>query len=318
MDVKPCRDTPPAGSSIVAEFLIVEQAANPTTDFFVRPLLSAAGMEPKRMKLDEPPPPALKERSVVFVRYLSPGWRRWVETNREQLDQIIYFMDDDLFDLRAHTGLPLRYRWKLYYLAWRHQQWLRTIGAQLWVSSPWLAEKYAHWSPRVVQPRSPYRVAQPQKTLFYHGSAAHGDELRWLYPVVAAVLEQQPGLSFETIGDHRVQTLFSALPRVHVLHPMTWPAYQALLSHPGRAIGLAPLATNAFNGARSYTKFFDITRAGAAGIYADHHVYRSFVRHRHNGLLLPMDQQVWIEAILQLSRDDIYRQRMIKNAGTLL
>ncbi|GAA3528176.1 glycosyltransferase family 1 protein [Zobellella aerophila] len=299
--------------------LIVEQLPNPTTDFFIQPLLNTLGVTPERVGLGEPPPVTVLEGdSVIFVRYLSPRWRRWVEANKDRLGQIIFFMDDDLFDLKAHAGLPLHYRWKLYRLAWRHQQWLRKIGAQLWVSTPWMAEKYADWNPRVLQPGTPYGDPQPLKTLFYHGSESHSDEIRWLYPVVEAVLKQEPTLCFEIIGDSRVHSLFSALPRVYVLHPMTWQAYQALLSHPGRTIGLAPLLDNAFNSARSYTKFFDITRAGAAGIYADHPVYQSIVRHQHNGLLLPMDQQLWVEAILKLSRDDLYRQRILKNTGTPL
>ncbi|WP_116473345.1 glycosyltransferase family protein [Zobellella maritima] len=299
--------------------LIVEQDPNPTTDFFIQPLLNSLGVEPEKTRLNALPPVTLiAGDSVIFVRYLSPRWRRWVETNKHRLGQIIFFMDDDLFDLKAHTGLPLHYRWKLYRLAWRHRQWLRSIGAQLWVSTPCLAEKYADWNPRVLLPRSPYGDANPLKTLFYHGTEAHNDEIRWLYPVVEAVLKQEPSLCFEIIGDSRVHSLFSALPRVHVLHPMAWQAYQVLLRHPGRTIGLAPLLDNTFNSARSYTKFFDITRAGALGIYADHPVYQSIIRHQYNGLLLPMDQRRWVEAILQLSRDDLDRQRMADNAGSCL
>ncbi|MFB9846583.1 glycosyltransferase family 1 protein [Oceanisphaera arctica] len=234
------------------------------------------------------------------------------------MSRLVLFMDDDLFDLRPHTGLPIRYRWKLYRLAWRHQAWLKKMGAELWVSTPWLAEKYVSWQPTVLQPQSPYSGVgsglSAQKTLFYHGSASHSQELEWLYPMVEQVLNQDHTLSFELIGNSKVRNRFTALPRVHVLYPMEWPAYQALLSRPGRTIGLAPLLENRFNAARAHTKFFDITQAGAVGIYADHPVYRSIIRHQHNGVLLPMDQQAWADEILRLSNDEQSRKKMLENA----
>ncbi|GAA3712739.1 hypothetical protein GCM10022421_20010 [Oceanisphaera sediminis] len=252
------------------------------------------------------------------MRYVTPAWRLWAEKHRSQLGQVVFFMDDDLFDLRAHAGLPLRYRWKLYRQAWQHQAWFKKMGAQLWVSTPWLAEKYAGWQPTVLQPQSPYSGLgsglSVQKTLFYHGSASHKSEFEWLYPVFEQVLSQEPTLSVELIGNSKVRNRFAALPRVHVLHPMKWPAYQALLARPGRTIGLAPLLDNGFNAARAPTKFFDITQAGAVGIYADHPVYRPLVRHEHNGLLLPMKQQVWVDAILRLSKDDSTREMIRENA----
>ncbi|MBL1377774.1 glycosyltransferase family 1 protein [Zobellella sp. CGMCC 1.18722] len=295
--------------------LVVEQGANPSTDFFVRPRLRASGDEVLALGLNATPPETgTRFGTLVFVRYLTPAWRRWVEQNRAGLGRLVFFMDDDLFDLRAHAGLPWRYRCKLWHQAWRHQAWLKKMGAELWVSTPWLAEKYAHWSPLVLPPGCPYGNARPMNTLFYHGSASHQDEIRWLYPVVEAALSQDPTLCFEIIGNARVRAQFAALPRVHVLHPMKWPAYRALLGRPGRTIGLAPLLAGPFNAARSCTKFFDITRAGAVGIYADHPVYRPVVRHRQNGLLLPMDQQAWVDAILRLNAGEEERRAMLYHA----
>lgn len=298
-----------------AQTLVVSQGDNPSSDFFVHPHLAADGMRFAVAVLNgEPPPVTTPLASVVFIRYITPTWRKWVEDNRAQLGRLVFFMDDDLFDLSAHAGLPLRYRYKLWLLACRHKSWLRRMGVELWVSTPWLAEKYAAWSPKVLTPSSPYINSTSQKTLFYHGSASHGPEFEWLYPVFKQALEQDASLSVELIGNHKVRKRFADLPRVHVLHPMNWPAYQALLARPGRTIGLAPLLDNGFNAARAPTKFFDITQAGAVGIYAEHAVYSSMVRHGENGLLLPMEQQTWVDAILRLSNDEPARNVMLENA----
>lgn len=295
-------------------WLLVEQGANPSSDYFVRPYLAAS--EVRRFNLASLPAAdtAIDGASLIFVRYLTLQWQRWVEQHRSRLGRLVFFMDDDLFDASAHAGLPMRYRWKLYRLARRHQAWLRRMGAELWVSTDWLAAKYQTWQPKVLAPQSPYIDCVPQKTFFYHGSASHMQEIRWLLPVVEEVLQRDAGFSFELIGNLKIRKIFAHLPRVHVLQPMSWSAYQALVSRPGRMIGLAPLLPSSFNQARSATKFFDITQAGAVGIYADHPVYQNVIEHNNNGLLLPMDQQVWADSLLGIAHNEHFRFEMLRNA----
>nr|WP_245635126.1 glycosyltransferase family 1 protein [Marinobacterium profundum] len=241
-----------------------------------------------------------------------------MEKNLARVGEVVVFIDDDLFDFNAAKGMSLRYRWKLFNLTWRHQGWLKKMGAQLWVSTPYLAQKYADWQPILLEPKAPARQAKPVKTLFYHGSASHYDEIEWLYPVVAEVLERAPWLAFEIIGNQKVRKLFANLPRVHVLHSMKWSAYQALLRRPGRTVGLAPLLDSPFNRARSHTKFFDITQAGAVGIYAPGAIYERIVRHGDNGLLVPMEKDAWVDAIMQLAGDEDYRTQLLQAARNSL
>ncbi|MFC6669089.1 glycosyltransferase family 1 protein [Marinobacterium aestuariivivens] len=295
--------------------LIVQQAANPSTEFFILPELEKRQCLHEQYRLQDAPPDDRGEfDSVVFVRYLTPQWRRWVERNRARLGRVVLFMDDDLLDLKAHAGLPWRYRWKLLKLVWRHQRWLKSIGAELWVSTPWLQEKYRAWQPKLVQPQSPHPATSAVKTLFYHGSSSHYDEIEWLYPVIVQVLERAPDLVFEIIGNQKVRNLFAGVPRVQVLHSMDWHSYKALLARPGRTVGLAPLLDSPFNRARSHTKFFDITQAGAVGLYAAGPIYGRIVQHGGNGLLLPMDQNAWVEAILRLVNDEAYRLQLLDGA----
>lgn len=304
-----------ANGCVVVSWVLVEQGENPSSDYFVKPALVNESVQILRLDSGAAPISVGLGCNLVFVRYLTPQWRRWVEQNRDALGRLVFFMDDDLFDATAHRGLPLRYRWKLHRLARRHEGWLRRMGAELWVSTSWLAEKYKNWNPRVLAPQSPYGGCEPQKTFFYHGSASHMEEIRWLVPVVEEVLKRDPTFSFELIGNTKIRQLFAHLPRVHVLQPMSWPAYKALVSRPGRIIGLAPLLPNTFNQARSPTKFFDITQAGAVGVYADHPVYQTVVEHERNGLLLPMEPKAWADAIVQLGNDEALRGEMLGQAN---
>lgn len=298
---------------------VVEQGINPSTDFFVLAELKKWSSEVVRLHLEDEPPSFIPYgASVIFIRYINSKWREWVDKNHAQLTSINYFMDDDLFDIGVHRHLSLRYRWKLYHYAFRHQRWMLSKGVSFWVSNTWLANKYARLSPSILHPYSPYSREGTLKTVFYHGSASHQQEIAWLKPVIRQVLEKDPQLCFELIGTQKTRSQFGDIPRVHVLLPMDWQNYQALISRPGRTIGLAPLLDADFNEARSYTKFFDITQAGAAGIYADHPVYRPIVNHGVNGLLLPMEQQQWVDTILELSRNTLLRENLVNAAAELL
>ena len=296
------------------KFIVVEERSNPSTDYFIEPWFIEEGLDWQCFSLQKTPPVLNinQKISVIFVRYINPSWRRWIEKNSPQIEDVIFFMDDDVFDWQAYKVLPSHYRYKLFKLSLRHKNWLQK-NADLWVSSPFLADKYSDWKPEIIKPRSPY-ISQQAITVFYHGSASHRDEIRWLFSVIKSVLDKDSSICFELIGDRQVQDMFASLSRVHVTHPMKWPAYKAFISRPGRMIGLAPLLDNPFNRSRSATKFYDITHAGAVGIYADHPVYRSMIHSGENGLLLKMQKELWIEAILKLANDEKLRGYLMDGA----
>ncbi len=228
-------------------------------------------------------------------------------------------MDDDLFDISAHRGLPWRYRWKLARLAAWQRDWLRRQNAVLWVSTDYLVHKYRDWNPRLVPPSplaapAAHVAAEGECRVFYHGTASHSAEMRWLRPIIAEVLNRDPRLSFEIVGGDKVERLYRKLPRVNVVRPMKWPAYQAFLSGGTRHIGLAPQLDHPFNRARSYTKFFDVTRCSAVGVYAAGGACAQVVRDGTDGFVVRMEPDLWVEAILRLAGDEPLRQRMRHNA----
>ena len=334
---------------------IVEQGPNPSTDYFLIPMLSGTTTSIIRCSWSSPLPSAqeLAGATVIFVRYLPAGWKRLIKRTHHSLTELVYFMDDDLWDYRAAAGLSFKYRFKLARYATRHQHWLKALHATLWVSTTWLANKYAAQQPRLIMPAlplaapsltapsaasaiastsSPFSIATsvaagsttptahttdtaPETlTLFYHGSASHRADIAWLHPVIKAVLARNTRLQFEIIGDTRTRALYSNLQRCTVLSPMSWPAYQALIATPGRHIGLAPAVPHPFNQARSYTKFFDITLAGAVGIYAAQGPCQGVLKHQQHGLLIEMAPEAWVEAILLLADDPALRQTLYAQA----
>lgn len=300
------------------DVFLVEEQANPSTDYFVLPACTGDGRRVHRYGFAElPPAEALRGAFVVFVRYLPAAWRERVAAMRASLAGVALFMDDDLLDPGASRGMPWRYRYKLYRLAARHREWLRQQQVRVWVSTPWLEQKYAGWDPLRIPPQA-LASRPPVRRVFYHGSASHDAEVRWLRAVMEQVLCTDQRIVFEIIGGRDVQRLYRGLPRVTVVHPMKWLAYQAFMDMPGRQIGLAPLVDLPFNRARSCTKFFDITRCGAVGLYTEATYCASVVRHGIDGLVLPLHPDAWAESILALLADEPRRLELLGNARAAL
>jgi glycosyltransferase involved in cell wall biosynthesis len=250
---------------------------------------------------------------VVFVRYLPAAWMRLVETVRPTLLDLVFFMDDDVLDLHASTGMHWRYRLKLARLAALQSRWLRKQNAVFWVSTPYLQHKYTSWQARLVLP-SPITAPVGLKKIFYHGSASHNADIAWLQPVIAEVMQRDDNLVFEIIGDKNINRLFKGIPRTSVIHPMKWNSYQAFAASQTYHIGLNPLQDVAFNRARSYTKFFDITRCKAVGIYSPGSACTDIIEDGKDGLVVSLEQNAWVDAILKLALNEGLRESLLLNA----
>lgn len=296
-----------------SQVLLVEERANPSSDFFVLPCLQRLGATVQRYRFDQlPDATMLTGKTILFVRYVPKPWRELV-LQAKGVAQVILFVDDDVLDPSASIGMPWRYRLKLWRWCYLAQNWLKAQRATLWVANDYLAQKYQQWLPDIIPAMPLYQAQRAPVTLFYHGSSSHQAEARWLFPVVAEALKRLPQLNFEIIADKKIARLYRSLDRTHVLQPMSWPSYQALLARQRYDIGLAPLLPLPFNQARSVTKFFDITQAGAVGIYADSPIYQA-VAASDSGICLPMQDEQWLDAIVALANDSARRKVLLQKA----
>lgn len=313
--------TPAAHYAADAQHIVIlEHGRNPSTDYYLTPRCAAPDALPcTRIDIErtQPGDVAIPEGSfVVIVRYLNSVWADHLHRLQAQLAGVAYFMDDDLPAARSAAELPLRYRYKIHRLFHRQRSALAALCSEVWVSTRELAEKYAAVHPTLLPPAPlrPSDTAQPL-VYFYHGSASHRAELRWLRDIVAAVQEEEPRLTFIAIGNDAVRRLYAPLPRTLVLHPMAWETYRDGLPALNHHIGLAPLLPGRFNAGRAATRFFDFTRLGAAGIYAATAPYADFIHHGHDGLLLPDHQDAWRRAILDLADSPQLRAALASNAA---
>jgi hypothetical protein len=297
---------------------VVEERDNPSAAYFVLPALAGLGLPVTRVGFAAVPDPAeLEGALVVLVRYAPRPWVQALTAHGRRLAGLVFFMDDDVLDPASFSGLPWRYRFKLWRLAARRAGWLRDGGAALWVSTPALAAKYSSWKPRLILPvdlSDPPGPVRDGRQVFYHGTASHLPDSRFLVPVARDLVSGDDRVQFEIVGARPVARLFAGLPGVAVVAPMPWPAYRRFLVSGKRHVGLAPQTDTAFNHARSHTKFFDITRAGAVGVYAAGSACSTVVTHGQDGLVVPMDPAAWVDAVRALLADEPRRLAMLAAA----
>jgi len=297
--------------------VVLEQGALPSTDYLLLPWLRSTGATVLRADVRDAPPFLLEGDFVVVVRLLDRACARAIDEARSRLAGLAWFVDDDLLDHAALKGLERRYRARVIRGATQRQRWFAARGAELWVSTPALAVKYAERTPRLVELRAsaPMLARRPAPIkVAYHGTSSHMGEMQWLRGVMAPLLARHDNLFFEVFGDIEVNRVFRGLPRMIVLHAMPWPTYLAYTATHHADIGLAPLLPGAFNASRGAVKFHDYTRLGAAGLYADVPPYRGMVRDGIDGALLPMDAAVWTAAIQGLIADPDRRRALAHTA----
>ncbi|MEW5838756.1 MAG: glycosyltransferase family 1 protein [Pseudomonadota bacterium] len=262
-------------------------------------------------------PRARTDLCVVVLRYVSAPLLRELERHVDAGGRVVFFMDDDLPRNLMDSSLPWAYRSLLWERFGRHLAALETLCAELWVSTPTLAERYVHAPVRVIPPGSG-RCDTPLDSplvYFYHGSpSTHRREIEWLRAVVEQTQSQSDRLVFMAIGDRQVRRLFADLPRVLLLHAMPWLTYRDVLPSLPHHVGLAPLLATDFNATRSVTRFYDFVRLDAVGLYSAVEPYQGFVRHDEDGWLLPNEPHLWSEKIIELSQNPGHRLRATQMA----
>lgn len=266
--------------------------------------------------LSPPDMPIPEGAALVIIRFISPLWQLHIERNIDKLSRVVYFMDDDLFDPTALSTLPKEYRTKIIRRSAAQHRWITQYCDDIWVSTVYLAKKYVHLNPEIVSAkpsRALLETRQPVK-IAYHGSSSHREEKYWLRQIVEGVLQACPSASFEIFGEHDIYKFYRDLPRISVLHPMSWQNYLAYTKTHQLDIGLAPLLDSDFNLARGPVKFYDFVRMGAVGVYSNRAPYNDFIEQNINGILLENDPLRWIDAITLLINKENKRNELADNA----
>ncbi|GAB3215956.1 glycosyltransferase family protein [Pseudaeromonas pectinilytica] len=263
-----------------------------------------------------PPEPIAPGDVLIVIRYIPRSWQVWLDRQMINIHLIVYFMDDDLLDHQALSALPKSYRKKILKRGAEQHAWISLHCDQLWVSTPYLAKKYRHLDAVLISPSPCVSYLQRQKPvrLAYHGTSAHREEKQWLRSIMEGVLAARENVTFELFGEFDVYKTYRDLPRVKVMHPMSWNNYLAYTMTHEVDIGLAPLLPSEFNAARGAIKFFDFARMGAFGIYTNVAPYSDVIAQNVDGLLLENNIDIWISSLLLLVDNPEKRASLVSQA----
>lgn len=234
---------------------------------------------------------------------------------KSQFNKIVWFADDDIKFIGKDSTVPRLYKKRL-------DQWYRASSVllndlcdEIWVSTPHLAQKYNLSPDCILEPIQLEKPSRPVRC-FYHGSGSHTLEWEFLKTFIAEVQQKYGNIHFELIGDHQLNKAFRDIPRVSILHPMSWQNYQAHIASREMDIGLVPLFDSPFNRARSHTKLFDIERQGAIGIYANRFSAATEIDAYQAGFLADDSLESWLAAFDRALNSD--RAAVYKNSTRLV
>ena len=307
----------------IRSVVVLARGASPTADIYLKTALAGARRPVRFVDMEDPALQAGEAFSdgafVVIVRYLNRRSAAQLKAAQGRLSGVAYLMDDDLPAISFGLGLPPGYalRQKLFWR--RYKAVLSRLASEIWVTSDGLEAKYG--GPRVKRVEPIYlgpagEVVAPVR-VFYHATASHNCDYLWLRQVIEEVQRARGDVLFELVTERRMRPRLAGLARSRLLHPMGWQDYLAYASAERLDIGLAPLSPGGLNETRSYNKLLDITRLGAAGIYADRAPFAGLIEDGVSGLLRRHDAAAWAEAILTLAADPPLRRRLSQGGEEL-
>ncbi len=309
--------------------LVLQQGSNPSTDYYLRPRLRESDVPVVYADLaDSPrgrPLAALAGAQallVVICRYGAGPWLSALESMSGRLARVAYFMDDDLPAMCVADAIPQAYRRRIVRRYADHVERLSKLASEVWVSSAVLADRYPMAQPVLLEPLPDEDLPEPSEAaprlVVYHATGVHGPERQFVVDVARRLADLGCDAEIEITGDGELRRSCADLARVRVVPQQSWPRYRERQRGRRAAIALAPLFPTAINDARAPVKAFEAARLGAAGLYADAEPYRRAVDAGVDGLLLPMEVELWARTIASLLDDTGHRHALARAAWTRL
>ena len=307
------------GQKWSGDVVVIGNDSSPTIDFYFRSrqdqVRQYSELNINKNTCESLPKVISKGCVVVLVRDTPLPVLKSLLSLNSDVAGIVWFIDDDIPGAGCDTALPQAYRKRLSSWYKKATPYLTRLCSKVWVSTPWLADKYNLPVSSVLAPVDPLFERRSLIRCFYHGTSSHVKDWEFVIEVASQVQRRNNNVVFEFIGDHALYKKCKGVPGIQILHPMKWPDYLSMTANRTMDIGLAPLLDTPFNKTRSHTKFLDICRQNAVGIYSSSFPFSSEIKKRNAGLVLPDTPESWVAGIEQLAVAD--RNRMCVNAAKL-
>ena len=262
-----------------------------------------------------------KFNTIILVRYVPLNILLTLIYLKRNSKKIILLLDDNLLDLNIFSELPLLYKIKIFFNIYCYKFFFSFFINEIWVSNRSLGKKVKQ---NIFKNQTNIKLLMlnheqtyPLKKFYkiaYLGTSSHTKELRWLKILFEKIQQQREDCLIEIYVNKKWRNYFRSVPRMKITYPLDWETFFLDTSISKADVVVNPIFKSNFNNYRSPTKFFDITRLEAVGIYSNERPFAQFVKNNHDGILLDNDIDEWIQKISFLLDNSREREKLYINA----
>ena len=296
--------------------MVISNNVTPTVFYWLNELITKV-VHPKRLNKKR-----LKDfDTIILVRYIPWNIFLYLIYLKRKSKKIILLLDDNLLDINIFSEIPFFYKLKIFFNIYCYKFFFFLFINEIWVTNKLLAEKVKL---KISSNQIEIKLLKlsnnnnlPKKKFYkisYLGTSSHPLELRWLKTLFEKIQQQRKDCLIEVYVNKKWRNYFRSIPRMKMSYPLDWETFLLDTSIGKSDIVLNPIFNSNFNNFRSPTKFFDITRLKAVGIYSNSKPYCDFINNNHDGILLDNNIDKWIEKISFLLDNSDVRQRLLLNA----
>ena len=261
-------------------------------------------------------------KTIILVRYVSLQNIFKLIALKRQSTNIILLLDDNLLDLNICSELPLIYKLKIFFKIYCYQFLFKLFITEIWVTNKKLGYKVQkkilnNNNIKIKLLDLSYPQPHPKKIIYriaYLGTSSHTLELKWLKPLFKKIQSERNDCLIEIYVDKKWRKFFRDIPRLKMIYPTDWETFYIDTLKRKVDIVVNPIISSKFNSFRSPTKFFDITRLGAVGLYSNLEPFNKFINNNHDGILLKNNIEDWSKEIFYLLDNKKERKRLFSNA----
>lgn len=234
---------------------------------------------------------------------------------------VIFFMDDDMFDLPTD----------LHSIPWRIKALRKTLAVSdiILTPNPYICKKYKDKTcqKRGVVIDTPVSEEDIDKIpdrreensivkLVYAAGEQHSKSInKYILPVLEQLNKKyKHKISMTFIGVKPEFDLKKFDFPVKYIRPMMLENYRKWMNSQQYDIGFAPLDDIPFNNKKYFNKFFEYTLAGVVGIYSSCKPYTFVIKNEVNGFLADNTEDDWIRKTFLAVDNNVLRQQCVLNA----
>ena len=260
--------------------------------------------------------------SVLIIRYIHNKYINALSNCIKDGKRVVLFIDDNLFGNINPFNCSIKYSFTIWWKIKRYKNVLNKYVSEIWVTNTKLksitTKKLTNQNISInilglknslnfIRKKKIYRIS-------YFGSSSHEKELKWLKGMLFKLQSTRNDCIIEIIVNQKWRRKLRDIPRIKMIYPMSWDSFLLDTRDHRIDIALVPLFSSNFNDTRSPTKFYDVTRLNAVGIYSNINPYKEFINNNYDGILLDNNEEEWVKKINYLLKEENEREYILSNA----